>query len=128
LVAFINGGLVTYLTSFTLPDGTTVNGTGTSTTLTLAGWTIVVSSATLITITSPAGVPLTDFYSMGRSSALASAEWRTRSFVGVASSTYTIIQNVSYSTITINSITAANTGFAGAGSGDFYIVFWRAAQ
>jgi hypothetical protein len=56
------------------------------------------------------------------------SEWRTRAFNGVSSGTYTIIQNPTFATITVNSISNTNAGFQNTGSGDYYIIFWRAGQ
>ena len=72
---------------------------------------------------------MTDFYALG----INGNNVLTRAIIdtGLTSSNYTVYQTLSGGVpvdFYISSITSAKTGFAGAGSGDFYIVYFRIGQ
>jgi hypothetical protein len=121
LVVNISSGAVNSITALYSPAGASINGVG--------GWSVAANSPTsnAITITHPLGVPLTDFFSLGVNGANVLTRPVTDR-LGYATTNYTCFQNSSYTTVTIYTITAANTGFASSGTGDFYILFFRAGQ
>jgi hypothetical protein len=103
------------------PSGSNINGSG--------GWSVALNtpSSNALTITHPLGVPLSDFYSLGiNGSNVLSRPVTDR--LGYSTTNYTCFQNSSFTTATIYTITAANTGFASSGTGDYYIVYFRPAQ
>jgi hypothetical protein len=116
LVVNISGGGVNSITALYDPSGVNINGSG--------GWSATVNSATSITITHPLGVPLIDFVSLG----INGANVLTRSFTLTNPSAYSVFQNSSFTTATVYTISAGNAGYSGIGSGDFYILYFRAAQ
>jgi hypothetical protein len=73
---------------------------------------------------------MTDFMALG----VNGSSVLTRSIVdvgGITTSNYTVYQTLTGGVPTdfiISSITAAKAGFAGTGTGDFYIVYFRLAQ
>lgn len=118
LVVNINGGTVNSITALYDPSGVNINGVG--------GWSVVANSPNpnSVTITHPLGVPLTDFFSIG----INGSNTIIRSFILLQTTQYSVHQNSSFTTATVYSISTTNAGFAGSGTGDFYILYFRAAQ
>jgi hypothetical protein len=118
LVVNISGGTVNSITALYDPSGANILGVG--------GWSVAANSPSpnSVRITHPLGVPLTDFFSLG----INGAEVKTRSFIQLLTSQYSVIQNSSFTTATVYSISAGNAGFASAGSGDLYMLYFRADQ
>jgi hypothetical protein len=115
-------GNVTTITALYSPTGASINNTG--------GWVAAVSSATRVTVTHTQAKYMTDFMALG----VNGNDVLTRSIVdvsGISTSNYTVYQTLSSGTpinFIISGITAVKAGFAGAGSGDFYIVYFRIGQ
>jgi hypothetical protein len=117
-VVNITGNTVASITSLSSPTGASINGVG--------GWSVLANtpSANAVQITHPLGVPLTDFSSLG----INGSNVVTRSFTATSTAGYAVIQNSTYTTASIYSISNANAAFASTGTGDFYIVYFRAGQ
>jgi hypothetical protein len=100
------------------PSGSNINGVG--------GWSVAANSpgTNAITITHPLGNPLTDFTSLGINGSVV----LTRSFVNSTTSSYSVFQNSSYTTATVYTVSPGNGGYAASGTGDFYILYFRAGQ
>jgi hypothetical protein len=118
LVVNTTGGGVNSITALYDPSGVNINGVG--------GWSVVANSPSnnSITITHPLGVPLSDFTSLG----INGTSVITRSFILLQTSQYSVIQNPGFTTATVYSINSTNAGFTSVGSGNFYILYFRAAQ
>lgn len=118
LVVNISSNAVQAVTALYDPAGVNING--------VDGWSVAVNTPNpnSITITHPLGVPLTDFFSLG----INGTNVITKSFVSLSSAAYSVIQNSAFTTATIYAISANNAGFASAGSGDLYVLYFRSAQ
>jgi hypothetical protein len=117
-VVNISNNVVNSITALYDPSGVNINGVG--------GWSVAVNSPSpnSVTITHPLGVPLTDFFSIG----INGSNTILRTFIQLGITQYSVHQNSSFTTAIIYSITSANTGFTASGTGDFYILYFRAAQ
>jgi hypothetical protein len=118
LVVNISGGAVNSITALYDPTGASILGVG--------GWSVAANSPSpnSVRITHPLGVPLTDFFSLG----INGTSVITKSFVSLTTGNYTVVQSPTFASATVYSISPGNAGFSGAGSGDFYILYFRAAQ
>jgi hypothetical protein len=118
LVVNVAVGGISSITSLLDPSGSNINGVG--------GWSAVANSpsANAIQITHPLGKPLTDFTSLG----INGSNVLTRSFLATATSQYSVFQNNVYTTATIYTATPGNGGYTSSGTGNFYIVYFRAGQ
>ena len=82
-------------------------------------------SANAIQITHPLGVPLVDVQAL----TINGSSVNMRAFTNInTTANYSVVQNSSYTTLTIYAATATNAGYATSGTGDWYILFFRAGQ
>jgi hypothetical protein len=100
------------VTSATDPTGASLIGA--------AGWTFTVSSTTSFQITHPLGNVITGATSSG----VNGANVLTKSFFGNTTGTYSMFQNSGYTTMTYNTLTPTQAGYASSGSSTLTIYFF----
>jgi hypothetical protein len=112
VVIATSGGNLDSVTSATDPTGTSLVGN--------PSWTFTVSSTTSFQITHPLGNVITGATSSG----VNGANVLTKSFFGNTTGTYSMFQNSGYTTMTFNTLTPTQAGYAASGTASLTIYFF----